>query len=76
MNFYSLDGVKDYAKKRGRAVCAWIQCVDGVPIPGLGDTPYIIDEFTSAQNYRRIGLGVGKWTHRIVVNPDGKVEGL
>ena len=51
MKFYTEEGAQALADKRGRAVCAWIPCVAGQPVQGLGPHKWVVDPGGRVKEY-------------------------
>lgn len=70
MNFYTLDGVKAEAARRGKTLCVW---TPQPPVVGAGDHKWVIDGGARIRDWR---VGRDRFSHRILVRKDGAVEGL
>jgi hypothetical protein len=76
MKFYTLDGVIAEAVKSGKVQCAWIPCLAHKPVSGLGENMFVIDRSSTEKVFREKGLGADRFVHRILVHPNGEVEGI
>ena len=55
MRFYTEEAAQELANKRGRPVCAWIPCMAGQPIQGLGQHKWVVDPAGRVKEYSQSG---------------------
>lgn len=50
MKFYTKEAVQELANKSGKAVCAWIPCTGGFPVP-KDEFRYVVDPSGRVRDY-------------------------
>lgn len=68
MNFYTLEGAKELAKRKGRSQCFW------KPIGLIGTSGYVwIHDPSSQKKFMEGGLGTTPNSIKIIILPNGRV---
>jgi len=72
MNFYTIDGLKELAKKKQKKICAWMP----KGVTWSSNTPnhtWVYDYSAKIKEYKEI-LGEGKYSFKIIIHPNGIIE--